>query len=107
MAPVLKLIAVLACVAQMSSASLPNGTTAAKALVALRGTADTSERPGNMTMPMVAEVTCPLTYGDKDKMYRCLAVTGCAWSEGSGCRDWADDKFCQQQSISKDHTSGW
>eukprot|EP00449_Zooxanthella_nutricula_P023993 CAMPEP_0198534640 /NCGR_PEP_ID=MMETSP1462-20131121/36556_1 /TAXON_ID=1333877 /ORGANISM="Brandtodinium nutriculum, Strain RCC3387" /LENGTH=135 /DNA_ID=CAMNT_0044264563 /DNA_START=89 /DNA_END=496 /DNA_ORIENTATION=- len=97
MASALKLIPLLACVAQISSASLQNGTVAAKGFVALRGAADASERPTltNMTMP-VAAIDCPKTHRDPALMELCLSHGGCAWSALSGCRDWSDETFCNQ-----------
>merc|ERR1711920_1154485 len=95
MASVLKLSALLACVAQMSSASLQSGANAAEGAVALRGTADASGRPAlvNTTLPMAA-VDCLKTHGDKALMDACLEQPSCAWSEMSGCRDWSDATFC-------------
>merc|ERR1712194_416333 len=85
----------------MGSASFQNGTWAATRSVALRGTADTFGRPTlvNMTMPMVAQVDCPMTYGDEALKDQCLGKSHCAWSEYSGCRDWSDEEFCQRQSV--------
>eukprot|EP00449_Zooxanthella_nutricula_P032940 CAMPEP_0198492202 /NCGR_PEP_ID=MMETSP1462-20131121/3301_1 /TAXON_ID=1333877 /ORGANISM="Brandtodinium nutriculum, Strain RCC3387" /LENGTH=88 /DNA_ID=CAMNT_0044220839 /DNA_START=48 /DNA_END=311 /DNA_ORIENTATION=- len=41
---------------------------------------------------------CPKTHGDESLKPTCLAVGGCAWSTTSGCRDWTDEKFCDQPS---------
>merc|ERR1712194_808055 len=67
---------------------------------------DTFGRPTlvNMTMPMVAQVDCPMTYGDEALKDQCLGKSHCAWSEYSGCRDWSDEEFCQRQSGRHGHT---
>eukprot|EP00449_Zooxanthella_nutricula_P029891 CAMPEP_0198487714 /NCGR_PEP_ID=MMETSP1462-20131121/237_1 /TAXON_ID=1333877 /ORGANISM="Brandtodinium nutriculum, Strain RCC3387" /LENGTH=102 /DNA_ID=CAMNT_0044216155 /DNA_START=114 /DNA_END=422 /DNA_ORIENTATION=+ len=44
---------------------------------------------------------CPKTHHDESLKPKCLAVNGCAWSTTSGCRDWADQTFCEQ--VSKEN----